>query len=441
MSKELLMDAISNLDLEIIENYYKIKQDNVERKKHNWNWKKYSAVAAVFCVFVSIMLVLVPVTKNPTHTTKEFSLPVGEEYIAWLSDNTNVYDKEASKTKWNGLNVSENLYDALQDIENDAYIAVIVRNDDDFLLSQFEFRGKKYEGYQREYEELMVLSNKLEAIAKEGEFLKYGDALYIEGALDGTKWSKEYYDERLAFYGSEFLERYIKDGEFLNTEVYRDMAATETDISEKLHTMEDAVKAYETHSTEKMYELFKASGYCVTSKNDNLYLFITKHDFSKLNIENAGVYDFYWASLCGYNGTTNLDNSSDDASSITGDVSGFEITKIHFDAMDDENFAIANDQDVIEALNHTIDKWKSSYDSLEFTFYFYSEEAPNEEWFEAMNYVEIWQLNYPKRIVVEVAYENINVETLKELSQRDEISSIHISNPSGFASDVEPAVP
>ena len=440
MSKESLMDAISHLDLDLIENYFKEKEANGKIKKTYWNWKKYSAVAAIFCVLVSSMFVMFSIMKKPTQT-KEFSLPVGEEYIAWLSDDASVYDENASKMKWNGLNVSENLYSTLQDVEDETYIAIIVRNDDDSLLSQFEFQGKKYEDYQRKYDELIVLSDKLEAITKEGEYLKYGDTLYIDGAPDGTKWTKEYYNERLIFYGDELIDKYISNGEFHSADVAEDIIIIETDISTQLCLMEEAIEAYGTYNVERMYQIFEESNYCVTSKNDNLYLIISKDDFSKLSIENAGSYDFYSASLSGYKGTISLDSSVDDVPSITDNVTGFEISKIHFDIIDDENFVISNDQDVIEALNHSISTWKNSYDSLEFTFYFYMEETVNEDWFEEMNYVEIWQLNYPTRIVVEVAYENINVEALKELSQRNEISSIHITNPSGFESDVEPAVP
>lgn len=439
MSKEKLMDAISYLDLELIEKYIKEKQFNSKNEKKYWNWKQYSAVAAIVCVLVSSILVMFSVI-NKTTQTIGFTLPVAEEYIVWLPNSTDVYDKEASKMEWRGLNVSENLYSILQDVDEDAYLAVIVRNDDVSLLSQFEFQGKKYADYQRGYDELVVIANKLEAIAKEGEYLKYGDVLYIDGAPDGTKWSKEYYDERFAFYGSEFIDRYIKDEVFLSVDVKRDITKTENDISEQLQTMKEAVKAYDAYNTKRMQAVFKATDYCVTSKNDNLYLFITKKDFAKLNIDNVGVYDFYSASLLGYKGEVSKNDMSDITPSIKDDVVGFEISKMYFDTIDDENFVVNNDSDVIVALNRTINKWKNTYDSLEFTFYFYSEEVVNEEWFEGMNYVEIWQLNFPKRIVVEVAYENINAEALKELSRRKEISSIHISNPRGFESDIEPNV-
>ena len=276
---------------------------------------------------------------------------------------------------------------------------------------------------------------------KEGDYLKYGEALYIEGAPDGTKWTEEYYNERVEFYGSGLLDKYIKDGEFLLVDVEKDIVVTEENISELIIKKEEVVKAYSTHNMKKMYEVFKEAGYCVTCKNNNLYLFITKKDFSQLDIENVEIYDFYLASLSGYKGEIKSKDSIDAAPSITDTVTGFDISKIYFDSIDDENFSIHSDQDIIEGLNQSIGKWKNSYDSLEFTFYFNTEETIKEEWFEGMHYIEIWQFNYPQRIVVQVAYENINVEAIKELSLKKEISSIHISSPSSFESDIEPDVP
>ena len=49
------------------------------------------------------------------------------------------------------------------------------------------------------------------------------------------------------------------------------------------------------------------------------------------------------------------------------------------------------------------------------------------------------QLKYPDRTVIQVKYVNINMEALKELSMRSDISYIHISEPSTAIED-EPAV-
>ncbi len=138
----------------------------------------------------------------------------------------------------------------------------------------------------------------------------------------------------------------------------------------------------------------------------------------------------------GYNEAEDVDNSYADTSIIIDKTNEFEISKIHFDAIEDD-IMIENDEDVAEALNRTINKWKNNYASLEFTFYFYSEETANENWFDSMNYVNIQKLNYPARIVAEVKYESINMEALKELSQRGEISSIHISVPHISESEAE----
>ena len=40
-------------------------------------------------------------------------------------------------------------------------------------------------------------------------------ALYEEGLPDGTRWDKDFYERRIAFYGEALLARYIVNGEFL----------------------------------------------------------------------------------------------------------------------------------------------------------------------------------------------------------------------------------
>lgn len=146
------------------------------------------------------------------------------------------------------------------------------------------------------------------------------------------------------------------------------------------------------------------------------------------------VFIIAWVSLGGYK---DMSDSSDSAYGSTDEVTGFEISKIRFDALLGEDYKVTSDGDVIECLNQAVNKWKYTYDSLEFTFYFSSEISFDEEWFSDMNYEEIWQLDYPTRISVEVKYENINTEALKGLSQRNEISSIRIGTPSRLSDSTD----
>ena len=68
------------------------------------------------------------------------------------------------------------------------------------------------------------LYDKLGQLLKDGDSLKYGEALYTTGTPDGEKWTKDFYEQRVEFYGEEFLAKYIVNGEFLRDKVVSDMA-------------------------------------------------------------------------------------------------------------------------------------------------------------------------------------------------------------------------
>ena len=67
------------------------------------------------------------------------------------------------------------------------------------------------------------LYDKLGQLLKQGDSLKYGEALYTTGTPDGEKWTKDFYEQRVDFYGEEFLAKYIANGEFLRDKVVSDM--------------------------------------------------------------------------------------------------------------------------------------------------------------------------------------------------------------------------
>ena len=68
------------------------------------------------------------------------------------------------------------------------------------------------------------LYDKLGQLLKQGDSLKYGEALYTTGTPDGEKWTKDFYEQRVDFYSEEFLAKYIVNGEFLRDKVVSDMA-------------------------------------------------------------------------------------------------------------------------------------------------------------------------------------------------------------------------
>ena len=164
-------------------------------------------------------------------------------------------------------------------------------------------------------------------------------------------------------------------------------------------------------------------------KNGSLYIFVTRDKFLDWNLENKGDYIFYLASRSAYEGSvTELPTDE-----IENSVTGFAYEKFKF-SNNDGNVA-KSDAEVVSLMNALIDQWKYTYDSIEITLYTH---VPEEE-LEALNYSGIMQLKYPDRTVIQVKYININMEALKELSKRSDISYIHISEPSTAIED-EPSV-
>ena len=164
-------------------------------------------------------------------------------------------------------------------------------------------------------------------------------------------------------------------------------------------------------------------------KNGSLYIFVTRDKFLDWNLENKGDYIFYLASRSAYEGSV-IEAPTDE---IENSVTGFAYEKFKFS---NNNGNVAkSDAEVVSLMNALIDQWKYTYDSIEITLYTH---VPEEE-LEALNYSGIMQLKYPDRTVIQVKYVNINMEALKELSMRSDISYIHISEPSTAIED-EPSV-
>ncbi|MBQ8164041.1 MAG: hypothetical protein IJZ93_06755 [Clostridia bacterium] len=164
-------------------------------------------------------------------------------------------------------------------------------------------------------------------------------------------------------------------------------------------------------------------------KNGSLYIFVTRDQFLDWNLENKGDYIFYLASRSAYEGSV-TEAPTDE---IEDFVTGFAYEKFKFSNNDGN--VVKSDAEVISLMNALINQWKYTYDSIEITLYTH---VPEEE-LEALNYSGIMQLKYPDRTVIQVKYVNINMEALKELSKRSDISYIHISEPS-TAIEEEPAV-
>ena len=275
----------------------------------------------------------------------------------------------------------------------------------------------------------LQLRHKYNSLDDEADLLKYGELLYTEGLPDGRKWTKEEYDERVSYYGEEFLSEYIFDGVYDSSKLWLDCReiASRIDTKEKLFT--DLIQSFQEDCATEIAEAFEQ--YAVTVKNNRVFLFITLSDFKTIDIENKEGYMFDLATQASYDGYI----ETPDVPVFDDSVSGFDYEKMVFDSLDmfgGSRFQSLSDEDVIDMINETIDKWKYTYDYLEFTFVYEGELT--EEDFNDMQYDRIFKEEYqyletPPRMIVTVKYKDINLEALKELSNREEIKQIRIRSP------------
>ena len=411
MNGEILLDAVSNIDSEIIENYYKYKNALPKLRKHRLY--KYLAMVASFCIILSSVLVISRFWKN-----NPYDLPVDVDEIIWYKGNGSISDSDATVSEWNGLYVTSELKEALNKAEGSRHLALIVRKHDDSLMKEYVYNGRKYSEYEAERDALYLTSTKLKAILREGDLLKYGELLYTDGIPGGEIWAKSYYDERVSAYGEEFLNKYIVNGEFLKDDVEKDLAQNELDTEAIYDVMEQAMLAYTAQNAEEMLESFLEKDYFARCKSGNLFLFITKDELANLNVENKEMYEFSLASRFNYIGRENVKPPQ-----VTDKVKGFALEKFH---IYNGKYEIKTDKDIADAINAVIDIHKYS-DSQALEFAFFVEGEISEEIFKNMNYDDYDYVQYPSRVYLDVRYENINMKALKELSQREDVRSIYIN--------------
>lgn len=205
--------------------------------------------------------------------------------VIWAgSDFSDNADMELAVTEWNGKNISWLLRDAFDEYgENSlfAITAVCMNIDEEYI-----YNGKSL----AEYESTMIkdheLIAKLEGLVKQGDYLKYGEALYLTGAPDGEKWAKELYDETVSWYGEDVLNEYIQDGEFLSEKLESNLKKLYKEESQLEY--EVAMNAYINSVNMKLKELLEEKNIVSVFSSDVDYLLIyaTEEEFKKIEFDN-----------------------------------------------------------------------------------------------------------------------------------------------------------
>ncbi len=247
MKSEKIRRAISELDDDLIE-----AADMIPEKSVSGSFRKWSAAAAVLVILIAAGFLMrgiltkqvlpveekLPVSSDAAETTAEHSQMVSstQSVPGRVIHAENVLNGDSEGlTEWQGKNyVSFRLVSVLENAqENDVFaIRIHPYYDDNFI-----FEGRTLGEYYMEMCEERNLPEKLAQLLKEGDELRFGDKLWQEGNAEGIKWYREFYEQRVQWYGESFLAKYIADEMF-----YADLA--EEDY-EKALSADTATRAYE----------------------------------------------------------------------------------------------------------------------------------------------------------------------------------------------------
>lgn len=281
---DLLVDAISNLDNDIIEQYFKTKETFTEKKnkaRFTLTWKKQIMVAACFVIIAISMFVIVKFNINNRGGT---NLPM-----------TPNIDNNTTNEKWNGLSVSRELYEALSNAKDTDYLDIIVSISFS-IPNDYVYNGKKYNEYLNELNEDKEFLLKAEYLLSEGDLLKYGELIYIDGTPDGTRWTKTKYDKIVAYYGESMLNTYVVNGEFLKNKLLSDIESTENGIKSLENSLNEVKEEIRQRTLDEGLRIFDEVSKNAIIKDNKLHFTITKEVFSNLTIDNKEKYSFSLAS-------------------------------------------------------------------------------------------------------------------------------------------------
>ncbi len=201
--------------------------------------------------------------------------------------------EDAGFTTAGGKRVTFGLSEALRNAaETGAEVAVSPKYGTDY---NYEYNGKTIAQYHKEWDEHDSYYEKFAQIFKDGDMLKYGEALYTTGAPDGTKWSKDWYDTRVAFYGEDFLAKYIVDGEFLRDKAEADQAEFLEEARTTNHCYTVLHEAIDACNAEKMQAAIpqleqQSIRWEYANGGKDLVFYVTAEQFEALSLDNVSSY-------------------------------------------------------------------------------------------------------------------------------------------------------
>lgn len=399
--------------------------DAAQKKPQHKTWVKWASLAACLCLVIGT-LIGVPMLRPQDNISE---LPTDIDRIIWAGDMEFSPSIGVEIPLWEGWRVNSRfLYQELEDAEPEQYFALHISMT---AWEQFVYEGKSVAEISREKNEKYALIEKLDQLLKEGHALKYGDRLCTEGTPTGEKWSKALYKERIEYYGTDFLAKYIADGEFDQATAERDYANSIAEVERLEKLYGDSYQAYHSSYVDDVEKILSDKGVCTVEKNHKLFIFIQKQALSKLDIPNKENYRLSSAKR------RNYEHEEGNIPTFETNITGFALEKIQCETYDHSSRFANSDEELVEKINAMIKVGQFDTDSVVISIT--SSEALTEALFSDIKYESITVTRKYKAGAlawVYVKYENINLEALKKLSNMSVIDSINI-----YLKDDAPFIP
>ena len=396
---------------------------------------RWGSLAACLCLAVGLGFgnIHLKSTNDEALNVEDNMPPVGIDQIIWAENEsitTSVSSSLSAETSdsmalmhRNGWPLSGALYLALEAADSESYIAILVRRSYDYTaMMNFSYQGKTRAEWQVEHEILSTQQRKLGEFSKEGQWLKYGEALYTTGTPDGERWSRALYEERVDFYGEYFISQYVQNGELLTEKIEQEMAANEVRLAELSLILIDLNDAYIAQNAQEDLDKFASRDIHCVLKNGCLYLFVTKDELDHLKIPKKSKYMLHLANRNAFEYEEGMTSIPIDES-----VTGFDCTKITFYTDGARYNTVSSDAEVIEALRYLSGRWQYTTDSV--TVHIHSTPKLTEDQLASMQYKTVYFSPHSSLIIMNIKMKDLNLAAIRDLSLLPQITSIHIGPP------------
>ena len=235
-----------------------------------------------------------PVTPDDQQNSTTQTTPITKPTynILWKEAEEDMSTGEIAVDTQMGKTIGWGLKKSLENLPQNTKVAVAAypyMTDPNFV-----WNGKSLKEYSDAFDAERSMLNKLGSLAKMGNMLKYGEAL-LTGTPDGEKWSKELYEETIAYYGEELLSKYIVNGEFLKDQLEADIEIMSGEGS-AYYAYETACAAYNAYALDEAEKQLAAYSidYDASNSADSgcIIMFVDAEQFSAFTMESIENWCF-----------------------------------------------------------------------------------------------------------------------------------------------------